>query len=105
MATPPPLPHQIDLTPTVNDWRVMRQVIAEHIQTYRTTSAQITALIQRLNDQPGPVCCAADVSAEESDWLQDGLQRLVQHKETSRTTLQGGLDAIDRCRTPAGGVR
>jgi len=87
MVDPPPLPQHIDLTPTVNDWRVMRQVIAEHIQTYRTTSAQITALIQRLTDQPGPVCGAAGVSDHEIDWLQDGLQLLVQQKATSLATL------------------
>ena len=102
MVDPPPLPQHIDLTPTVNDWRVMRQVIAESIAGYRTTSAHITALIQRLTDQPGTVC-GAGVSDREIDWLQDGLQLLVQHKETSLAQLQGDLAAIDHCRnSPAG---
>ena len=99
MATPPPRPHQIDLTPTRNDWRVMRAVIAAHIAGYQTTSAHITALIQRLNDQPVPVCGAAGVSDRAIDWLQDGLQLLLQQKETSRAQLQGDLAAIDHCRT------
>ena len=103
MVDPPPLPQPIDLTPTVNDWRVMRAVIAAHIAGYRTTITHITALIQRLNDQPIPVCGAAGVSDREIDWLQDGLQLLLQQKETSRAQLQGDLAAIDHGRnSPVG---
>ncbi len=97
MADTPTLPQHIDLTPTPQGFRRMRQAMAESILTYTAQIAQIITFGDRLSATPAAVFQDDGVTETEVQWLQEGLSLLVQQKETSIEVLQAGIDEIDRC--------
>lgn len=90
----------VDITPTPQGLDRMRAVMTDSIQSYTKQITQIETFLERITDHAETVFCDYGANNEEVDWVQEGLQLLVQKKESSITVLQGGIAEITRCLTP-----